>query len=452
MTRLRFPDGFHWGAATAAYQIEGAWRADGKGESIWDRFVRQPGRVKSDHRGDVACDSYHRFEEDIALLRAMHCSSYRFSISWPRVQPKGKGEANAAGLDYYGRLVDTLLDAGIRPLVTLYHWDLPQTLENLGGWPNRDTAGRFADYVDLVARRLGDRVSDWVLLNEPGIFTTLGYLIGIHAPGRRDRDAFFAATHTVNLAQGEGLRALRANRSDARIGSAFHWSPCEPRGDHDEDVSASERWHAWANTWFLEPALHGRYPEPFLAGNPWEAMGFRDGDLERIRAPYDFLGVNLYTRTLVEAAADGGRLGTGANPVGAFGGEDGPRTDFGWEVWPRALEDALLRIDRDYDRPTLEVTENGCSYATPPDPDGVARDSARIDFYRGYLEAAARAIDAGVDLRGYHAWSLLDNFEWAEGYHQRFGLCWVDYETGDRTQKESGRWYGTVAAENGFET
>ena len=452
MARLQFPEGFHWGAATASYQIEGAWRADGKGESIWDRFVRQPGRIQKGDRGDRACDSYHRFEEDVALLQAMHCTSYRFSIAWPRIQPKGRGAPNPAGLDHYRRVVDTLLEAGIRPLVTLYHWDLPQALEHHGGWPNRDTAGRFADYVEHVARALGDRVQDWILLNEPSIFTLMGYRIGIHAPGRRERDAFFAATHTVNLAQGEGFRALRATRGEARIGTAFHLSPCEPRGDREADAEAAERWHAFVNGWFLEPALLGRYPEPFPGGNPWREMGFRDGDLEKARAPYDFLGVNLYTRTIVAAADDGGTLGTGANPVGPFGGEDGPRTHFGWEVWPDALSDMLLRLTRDYDRPVLEVTESGCSYPDGPDANGEIHDRARIDFYRGTLEAVHRAIEAGADVRGYHAWTLLDNFEWAEGYEQRFGLAWVDFETGDRTLKASGRWYGEVAAENGFES
>jgi beta-glucosidase len=450
MSGVRFPDGFHWGTATASYQIEGAWQEDGKGESIWDRFAHTPGKIRGGHTGDVACDSYHRFAEDIALLRAMNQTSCRFSIAWPRIQPKGAGSANAKGLDHYRRLVDGLLDAGIRPFPTLYHWDLPQALEDRGGWPERDMAGRFADYAELVMRALGDRVTHWMIFNEPAIFTVMGYLAGIHAPGRRDPDAYLRATHTVNLAQGEAFRAMRAARSDAVIGTAFSMSACEPARDTEEDRAAAEIWHAYTNLWFLEPALRGRYPDAFEGGPPLQTMGVRDGDFELVRAPLDFLGINLYTRQLVEHhAAD--PLGLHARAVGPVGGKRGPKTDFGWEVWPDALYDVLVRITRDYDRPVIEVTENGCSYGDAPDSSGAIRDTRRIDFYRGYLDAVARAIDDGADVRGYHAWSLLDNFEWAEGYEQRFGLVWVDFATGDRTPKESARWYGRVAAENGFE-
>jgi beta-glucosidase len=449
MSRVRFPDGFQWGTSTASYQIEGAWQQDGKGESIWDRFAHTPGVIKGDHTGDVACDSYHRFAEDIALMREMQQTSCRFSIAWPRIQPHGVGPANAKGLDHYRRRVDALLDAGIRPFPTLYHWDLPQALEERGGWPERDTAGRFADYAEIVARALGDRVSDWMIFNEPAIFTLMGYFAGIHAPGRRDLEAYLRATHTVNLAQGDAFRALRAARSEAAIGTAFSMSACEPAGDSEEDRDAAERFHALTNLWYLEPALRGRYPDAFVGGPPFERMGVRDGDFERMRAPLDFLGINLYTRTLV-AHREVEPLGVRAVAVGPIGGSQGPKTDFGWEVWPNALYDVLMRITRDYDQPRIEITENGCSYADGPDASGVIRDHRRIDFYRGYLEAVARAIEHGADVRGYHAWSLLDNFEWSEGYEQRFGLVWVDFATGSRTLKESGRWYGRVAAENGF--
>jgi beta-glucosidase len=450
MSRVQFPDGFHWGTATASYQIEGAWQADGKGESIWDRFAHTPGKIRNDHTGDVACDSYHHFTEDTALLRAMNLTSYRFSIAWPRIQPNGTGSPNAKGLDYYRRLVDGLLDAGIRPFPTLYHWDLPQALEDRGGWPERDTAGRFADYAEIVVRALGDRVENWMIFNEPGVFTLFGYFIGIHAPGRRDFDAFLRASHTVNLAQGEAFRAMRAARSGAVIGTAFSMTACEPARDTAEDQAAAERWHRLANLWYLEPALRGRYPDAFV-DPPFDRMGIRDGDLALVRAPLDFVGINLYTRTFIEHQ-DGGPLGMGARALfGPVGGKQGPKTDFGWEVWPDALYDVLVRITRDYDRPVIEVTENGCSYGDAPDSSGAIRDHRRIDFYRGYLEAVARAIEHGADVRGYHAWSLLDNFEWAEGYEQRFGLVWVDFATGARTPKESARWYGRVAAENGFE-
>ena len=450
MSRASFPHGFHWGAATASYQIEGAFREDGKGESIWDRFSHTPGRVRDGDTGDVACDSYHRIGEDVALLRAMNLDSYRFSIAWPRIQPEGAGAVNAAGVDYYRRLVDALLEAGIRPLPTLYHWDLPQALEDRGGWPERDTAGRFADYADACMRALGDRVEHWIILNEPSIFTLMGYLVGIHAPGRRDLEAFLRATHTVNLAQAEAFRAMKAARADALIGTAFSMSPCEPAGDDDAD--AAERWHAFVNLWHLEPALRGRYPDAFVDGPPLERMGVRDGDLERMAAPLDFVGINLYMRTRV-AHSDTAGWGIRAQPAG-MGGNDGPRTDFGWEVWPRALYDMVMRVTRDYDTPMIEITENGCSYADGPDADGAIRDERRTEFFRGFLSELARAIEDGADVRGYHAWTLLDNFEWSAGYTQRFGLAWVDFDDPKRPRalKQSGLWYGQVAAENGFET
>jgi len=448
MAALAFPKGFHWGAATASYQIEGAWQADGKGESIWDRFSHTPGRVKHGHTGDIACDSYHRFREDVALLREMGLTSYRFSLSWPRIQPNGRGAPNETGLDYYARLIDCLLDAGIRPFPTLYHWDLPQALEDAGGWPNRDLAGRFAEYAEVVVRALGDRCKSWMIFNEPNIFTTMGYLIGIHAPGRREPENFLRATHTVNLAHGDAFRAMRSAQRDLVIGSAFNMTACEPATDSQQDIAAAERWHRFMNEWFLQPSLRGTYPEAYPSGLPRDAMGVKDGDFERIQAPLDFVGINLYTRTIVQAMpADGGPLSLGALPVG-IGGDAGPKTDFGWEVWPNALHDILLRITLDYDRPVIEITENGCSYADGPDAQGVVRDTRRTDFYRGYLEAVHRAIQAGADVRGYHAWSLLDNFEWAEGFEQRFGIVWVDFATGKRILKESGRWYGNVARHN----
>ena len=451
MSRIRFPEGFHWGTATASYQIEGAWNEDGKGESVWDRFTHTGGKILNGDTGNVACDSYHRYRDDVALLRQMNLSSYRFSISWPRLLPTGRGALNAKGIDYYQRLVDELLDAGIRPFPTLYHWDLPQVLEDAGGWPNRDTAGRFADYADATIRALGDRVDHWLIFNEPSIFTVMGYWAGIHAPGRRDPDAFLKATHSVNLAHGEAFRAMRAAQPNARIGTAFHMSPCEPAGDSEADAAAAERWHALVNLWTLEPALHGRYPEAFVDGPPLDRMGVQEGDLERVRAPLDFLGINLYTRTLVRAAPDDA-AGLGAQAVGPVGGDEGPKTDFGWEVWPKALYDMVMRITSDYGRPAIEITENGCSCGVGPDSKGVVNDTPRIEFYRGYLEALARAIEDGADVRGYHAWTLLDNFEWGEGYRQRFGLAWLNFPDTDRTLKASGHWYGRVAAENGLDS
>jgi beta-glucosidase len=449
-SEILFPKNFFWGTATAAYQIEGAWKEDGKGESIWDRFVHTPGKIKSGDRGDVACDSYHRWREDIALMRAMNLNSYRFSISWPRIQPPGSGPANSKGVNYYSRLVDALLEASIRPFVTLYHWDLPQSLEDAGGWPNRDTASRFADYVEIVARALGDRVSDWMLFNEPDAFTDLGYLEGTHAPGRDSLFDFLRASHTVNVAQGAGFRALKATRPTARVGTAFSMSACEPATNSEENRLAADRAHAITNLWFLEPALKGRYPEA-LAFLPETAMGIKSGDLDKMRAPLDFVGINLYYRTIASAPSAMERLAHAQQwlfPVKMVGGQQGPKTDIGWEVWPQALYDVVTRITHDFNRPQIEITESGCAYNDGPDASGVIHDTRRVAYHRQYLQALARAIADGADVRGYHAWTLLDNFEWEEGFSQRFGLAYVDFKTQQRTIKESGHWYAKVAAGN----
>jgi beta-glucosidase len=447
----RFPAGFAWGASTAAYQVEGAWNEDGKGESIWDRFAHTPGKVMNGDHGDRACDHYHRFRDDIALMRAMNLNSYRFSIAWPRIQPSGAGKPNPKGLDFYSRLTDALLEAGIRPLATLYHWDLPQALQEAGGWPNRDTAARFADYAGVVARALGDRVQNWLLFNEPAAFTSMGYLRGIHAPGGKSIRAFLRAAHTVNLAQAAGFRALKAGGPQARVGSAFSMSPCEPATDSAADKLAAERAHGITNCWFLDPALRGAYPHafPFL---PEFLIGMKPGDLEQMRAPLDFIGINLYYRTMASAAAWSKRLtdpGFTLFPVKMFPATTGPATDIGWEVWPRAIYDLLMRITRDYQRPAIEITESGCAYNDGPDHDGMIHDTRRIQYHRAYLEYVARAIEDGADVRGYHAWTLMDNFEWSEGYGQRFGLIHVDFATQKRAIKESGKWYGEVAKTNG---
>ena len=449
-SEFTFPKGFIWGTATASYQIEGAWKEDGKGESIWDRFAHTPGKIKNGDTGDAACDSYHRWREDIALARAMNLGSYRFSIAWPRVQPLGSGSANQKGLDCYSRIVDALLEAHVRPFVTLYHWDLPQALEDAGGWPNRDTAARYADYVQLVAQSLGDRVFDWMLFNEPSVFTYSGYLEGRHAPGRKSILDFLRATHTVNLAQGEGFRALKAARPPARVGTAFNMSAIEPATSSEADKLAADRAHAITNVWFIEPALRGRYPAA-LTFLPETAMGIKSGDMEKTRAALDFIGINLYYRTIASAP---GAVEVASHtqdwlfPVRMEGGHDGPKTDIGWEVWPKALYDMVVRITRDYNRPGIEITESGCAYNDGPDAGGMIHDQRRVAYHRQYLAALAQSIADGADVRGYHAWSLIDNFEWAEGFSQRFGLSYVDYKTQARTIKDSGRWYARVAADN----
>jgi len=446
-----FPDGFLWGVATASYQIEGAVNEDGRGESIWDRFSHTPGKVKNGETGDVAVDHYHRYTEDIQIMREIGIKSYRFSIAWPRIQALGWGKPNQKGLDFYSRLVDTLLAAGVRPFPTLYHWDLPQALEDAGGWPNRETAQRFADYVDIVAHALIDRIGTWTIFNEPWMFTTLGYLRGYHAPGRSDVDAYLRSTHVVNLAQGMAFRVIKSRCSKARVGSAFSMWPCEPATNSRANHEAAERAHKWQNIWFLHPAMSGAYPVAFV-GVSEKTLGVKNGDMNTVRAQLDFIGINNYLRTIFAAAS---QRSTSRDPFDKifpvetrFDGQGGPRTDMGWEVYPKALYDIVMRITKDYNRPAIEITENGCAYNDGPSPDGVIADHQRIAFHRSYLAELARAIRAGADVRGYHAWSLLDNFEWSEGYTPRFGLVYVDFPTQKRILKESGRWYARVIAEN----
>ena len=438
---FEFPRDFHWGTATAAFQIEGGWKEDGKGESIWDRFAHTVGNVKGAYSADVACDSYHRFREDIALMKAMNLNSYRFSISWPRIQSNGTGAPNSKGLDYYSRLVDGLLEAKIRPLATLYHWDLPVALEDKGGWPNRETAQNLADYAGIVAKALGDRVKTWAIFNEPSIFTYLGYLTGDHAPGRTSFPDFARATHVVNLAQGQAFRAIKAARPDAKVGTAFNTSLADPKTRSEADAAAAERYHAFRNAWFIDPALRGEYPAALAKFLPPEILGVQPGDMEIAKVPLDFLGVNYYNRSIISAANPPAEL-----DLAHSWGTSGPKTDFGWESWPDSLRGMLMRLTRDYNRPVMEVTENGCSYGDAPDERGRIPDQRRTDFFRGHLGAVGRAIKEGADVRGYHAWSLLDNFEWSEGFTQRFGFAYVDFRNQKRTIKDSGVWYGRLAA------
>jgi beta-glucosidase len=389
---ISFPKGFYWGTATAAYQVEGAWNEEGKGESIWDRFAHTTGKIKDGSNGDVACDHYHRWLEDIALMRALNLNSYRFSVSWPRIQADGAGKANPKGLDFYSRLVDAMLEAYIRPSLTLYHWDLPQKLDETGGWTNRDLAGRFADFAEIVARALGDRVQYFSLLNEPAAFTSLGYLDGKHAPGRKSIVDFLRATHVANLAQGAGFRAVKAARPQAKVGTVLSMSPCEPVSDSEEDRTAAERAHAITNLWFLEPALRGRYPNAF-AFAPAVFMKIHQDDMGLVRAPLDFIGINLYYRTMVAATSFEERLVDRRFlllPARMTPGEKGPKTDNGWEVWPQSLYEMVMRITRDYGRPALEITENGCAYNDSPGADGTMNDTRRISYHRQYLTELAR--------------------------------------------------------------
>ena len=444
-----FPQGFLWGAATAAYQVEGAWNTDGRGESIWDRFAHTPGKIKNDANGDVACDSYHRYREDIALMRRLGVKSYRYSIAWPRVQPGGKGGANTKGLDYYKRLTDALLEAGIRPFPTLYHWDLPQPLEDAGGWPNRDTAQRFADYVTLVARALGDRIGQCAIFNEPKTFTHVGYWQGTHAPGRTDPLAMLRATHTVNLAQGLAFRALKSARPSLKVGGVIDVAPMNAATDSAADRDAAGRWYKLLNLWFLYPALRGAYPDGVLpADRQASLLGWQDGDAERVRADLDFVGLNYYSPWVVRHAPEGNGV-PGLDTQADWATGSGAKADNGWNIDPHGFYTILKDMAGHAAGRPLEITENGAAYNTVPDAQGRIRDTGRIAWLQQHLRELSHAIRDGVPVRAYHCWSLLDNFEWAEGYTQRFGLVHVDFENGrKRTVKDSGEWYAKVIAAN----
>ncbi len=459
----RFPDGFLWGLATASYQVEGAWNQDGKGESIWDRWTHTVGKIRGAGTGDVACDHYHLYPQDIALLRQLNQKSYRFSISWPRIQPTGRGPVNQKGIDHYKRVMDVLHEAGIRPFCTLYHWDLPQGLEELGGWPNRDLAGYFADYAGILAQHFGDRIQVWAPFNMPWTFTNLGYGTGAFPPGRTRYTDFLKAAHTVNLAQGEAFRAIKAASSQATVGSAYGMCPAYPQTNTEADRAATARYHAMNNLLFLEAAMHGRYPDAFVGEIPYEAMGYRPGDDKIMQVPLDWIGFHYYTRRFVQAAGPAARAGAAGNlatetldtgaPANGYIATmptEGPITDGGLEIWPSGIYDLVMQISREYNFPTIEITESGCGYLDSPyDRDGGhVPDTRRIDFFRSELAELARAIHDGAKVRAFHAWSALDNFEWNDGYTQRYGLTYVDFRDQKRTVKDSGLWYAQVAATN----
>ncbi len=436
-----FPAGFLWGAATAAYQIEGGATADGRGPSIWDTFSHTPGATAEGDTGDVACDHYHRYRDDVALMAALGLGAYRFSVAWSRVLPTGVGTPNEPGLAFYDRLVDTLLDRGIRPFVTLYHWDLPQALEERGGWGNRDTAAAFGEYAARMGRRLGDRVKDWMTLNEPFSITLMGYILGMHAPGKREPELAFLVSHHLNLAHGDAVRALRATVPGARVGIAHVAFPAYPATDTDADRAAARRFDGFANRWFWDPTLRGAYPEDMLEQLGTLAPRLAPGDAERMSPPIDFFGHNSYTRAVVRDDPNGPVAGVA--PVSP----PGPQTEMGWEIYPDHLYDSLTRLTRDYGALEIYITENGAAFVDALADDRVD-DPLRIDYLLTHLEAAHRAIAAGVALRGYFCWSLMDNFEWSFGYGKRFGLVYVDYPSQRRIVKASGRVFGELARRN----
>jgi beta-glucosidase len=433
-----FPADFVWGAATSAYQIEGAVAEDGRSPSIWDTFSRTPGAIAGGHNGDVACDHYHRWPEDIALLRRLGTTAYRFSIAWPRVVPGVDGKVNRAGIGFYDRLVDALLDAGITPYPTLYHWDLPQVLQDRGGWPERETAERFGGYAAVVAEALGDRVKDWATLNEPLCSAWIGYLEGQMAPGLTDLTAAVRASHHLLLGHGRAVAAIRAAVPDARVGIVLNLSPCDPASERAADRAAADRADGHTNRWWLDP-IHGRgYPRDMVELYAVEPP-VRDGDLTAIAAPLDWLGVNYYFRSVVTDDPSAPPPHTRQVPLAAA-----QHTAMGWEVYPEGLERVLTRVTEEYGARRVMVTENGSAYPDTVLPDGRVDDTERIAYLERHLAACARAVRRGVPLAGYFAWSLLDNFEWAYGYDKRFGLVHVDYATQQRTIKESGRRYAEV--------
>jgi beta-glucosidase len=438
-----FPAGFLWGAATAAYQIEGAATEGGRGPSIWDTFCATPGRVYRGDDGEIACDHYHRWREDLDLIAWLGLGAYRLSLSWSRLQPTGRGPLNPTGVKFYRHLLEGLRERDVRPFVTLYHWDMPQVLEDQGGWPARETALRFGEYADLVSGALGDLVEDWITINEAWVASFLGYGTGEHAPGRSDLGDALRAAHHLNLAHGLAVQALRA-AGPARVGTTVLVADTAPASDRDEDVAAAQRVDGAGNRLFLDPLFRGSYPadmlEHYAPTGGFEVV--RDGDLATIQAPMDHLGINHYHHNVVAADPDDPQLGARRLPP------EEPTTSFGWGVTPDALRRVLVRVSSEYTGLPLYITENGASYDDYVDPNGRVNDTERVDYLSGYFSAAAQALREGVDLRGYFVWSLLDNFEWAKGYSKRFGLVFVEYGSQRRIPKSSAYWYRELIARN----
>lgn len=437
-----FPKDFVWGTATASYQIEGAWNIDGKGESIWDRFSHTPGKIANAETGDIACDHYHRFAEDITLMRNLGIKGYRFSIGWPRVIPQGKGAVNYLGLDFYDRLVDTLLMAGIEPYVTLYHWDLPQVLQDIGGWNNRDVCGYFADYAALMVRKLGDRVKYWTTFNEPWVIAFLGNETGEHAPGIKDQKVALQVAHNLLVAHGKAVTAIRDHAKNPKAGMVLSLWPDEANSDDPKANELAETGWRKNGGWFLDPLFKACYPASTFEAYGKLAPQIEPGDMALISQKLDFLGINYYSRSLF-------------SPQGQIAPVPGSEyTEMGWEVQPPALRRLLVRLHQDYSKyelPPMYITENGAAFKDEVSADGNVHDPRRENFIREHLKECSLAINDGVDLRGYFVWSFLDNFEWAYGFEKRFGIVRVDYPTQKRILKDSGKWYSKVIAANKVE-
>lgn len=436
MTIYKFPYNFLWGTATASYQVEGGWDEDGKGESIWDRFSHTPGKITDHSTGDVACDHYHLYLEDVALMRRLGLKAYRFSTSWPRILPEGRGKINLPGLDFYDRLVDALCAANIEPFLTLYHWDLPYALHPEGGWTNRDIAYAFADYAAIMVKRLGDRVKHWTTFNEPSVVMLNGYLYGNHAPGVQDHKAAYQVGHHLMLAHGLAVQAMRGVEPGLNYGIVLNHWPADPASDDPADVAAARAVWDEHQPFFPDALFKGYYPPQIIDQIGEDRPQIKDGDMALIAQKLDFLGVNFYSRNLV-------------NTQGVIETVPGAEyTEMGWEVCPPALRRLLNQLNNEYDLPPIYITENGAAFADIVSPDGKVHDERRLEYLRQHFIQTHLAMQDGVDVRGYFVWSLLDNFEWSFGYTKRFGIVRVDYETQERTIKDSGEWYSTVISRN----
>jgi len=447
MEKIIFPNDFLWGAATAAYQIEGAFNLDGKGESIWDRFSHTPGRISDNKNGDFACDHYHTYKQDIAVMKEIGLQSYRLSISWPRIFPNGVGEPNRAGIDFYKNVLKELQNSGIKAAVTLYHWDLPQKLQDMGGWTNPHSSDWFEAYARYIFEELNGLVDIWITLNEPYCTAFLGHWYSIHAPGLQDFSAALLASHNLLLAHGKAVRAFRQISTSGEVGIALNMNGYYPKTDCEADLQAAELSYAAWNSWFSDPILKGHYPELALEHYRSKVLlpEISQNDLDIISTPIDFLGLNNYSSEFCEFSKNEWPLGVKVSPVG----ED--RTDMGWGIHPDGLHWLLTRLNREYSGIKLYITENGCATRDVVNTRGEIEDSNRIDYLRRYLAAAHNAIAEGVNLKGYFLWSLMDNFEWSFGFSKRFGIVYTDYKTNKRIIKNSGYWYRDVIMKKGFD-
>lgn len=452
---LKFPEGFIWGTATSSFQIEGAYQEHGRSESIWDRFCSLPGTIADGSDGRVACDHYHRWAEDIELLKKIGVNSYRFSIAWPRILPQGTGAVNEPGLAFYERLVDALLEAQIEPMVTLYHWDLPLILQDRGGWPNRDTAKAFVEYAHVVTRKLGDRVKYWVTHNEPWCISTLGHLTGEHAPGIKNTPQMLATAHHVLLSHGWSVPVIRDEVASPKVGIVLNLVPAYAASESVYDAEATRSFDGKFNRWYLDPLYKGSYPDDIIDEyrNTGELPNSRlpfeeDGDLKAISTPTDFLGINYYSRGIIRST----KVSEEKNaPREIPAPTPNQCTDMGWEIYPFGLRDILIRINREYKPNSILITENGCAYPIGPNDKKEIQDIERIKYVESHLHAVHEALSVGVPVDGYYLWSFLDNFEWAFGYSKRFGITWVDFETQERILKASALRYAEIAANNSLD-